>query len=395
MCVFFHTVTEEARKTKLLVSRFNQRSERLLNLPKYRQTSANSSPSPSPFGSNEDFTANCNDPSHSKLTVLSSGPLRPFPTERLDSNEDKGEEDYANPMDAIKSTPLGNKLFQDQFVHSPSPPGSPLPPEVPPRNSYGTNSHGTMSPYQTVHEVRKMREMQLRGKEMKEVKLRDKQPKKLLSKDGGAEACVNRYFQYDDNPGYSKPFDALPGNSSRLPTSDLKKSPPAISGRGDGGAGRGIGHGQRSNSSEKLCKEPSARFLHHVESGSSCGGHFPSIGQLPPIQSPNSNPDIRTIGLDHPLTLHTQSSFPNNSSKSGGQTCMSNSSTQVNRYILEVGDRQLEGELSRAETGRTSSVDSAHKSYTPTKLRNGRGRVAIGKFKSRRQTKEGQTKENH
>ena len=415
-----YTVAEETSHSQVITRQ--QSDTQLLKLPKYVKTSTDSaSPSPSPFSSTEDFATNCSDSGYSKLMLLSRHPAKRSDSNKVERVED---EDYANPVDALKSNRRVSKLYQDKFVHSPSPPSSPIAPDVPPRNSLGpyqsVDAYQSVDTYQSVDEVRKMREMQLREmqlreKEMEEVKLKEKNKryKRMLSTDGAAEASVNRHFQYDDNPGYSRPFDALHGNSTCLLASELKRSPPTTGGgeeKGDGGGkggkgGKVVGHTHRSNSSEKLSKEPSARFLHHVETGFSSTGHFPNVGRLPPIRAqnsnpdmtttiraPNSSPDMRTIGVDL-QTLHDQNSVPNNSSKSENQTCVNveHPGTQVNRYILKVEDRIAEREnLSRGETGRTSSVDSAYKSYTPTKLRNGRGHVTIGKFKSRKQTKEGQ-----
>lgn len=371
-----------------MTRKFEQRLEEagLLKLPERRQVSVNTtaSPSSSPFGSTEDL-ANSHDLGYAKLVVLPSGPVCPLPNEEKMSqcnNDDveQEEEGYANPVDALKFNPRVKQMNKAKSGHSPSPPSSP---DVPPKSPLNTMSH-----YQSVDEVRMMREKQLREKEMEEDKLReqDRRSKKNFGGGGGAEARVSRdlsYLQCDDNSGYSRPFDALSGHRTRLPTSDLKTSPPAS---GSGGGEGVIRHAHRSNSAEKLAKEPSARFLHQVDLAPSSGGLFPSTGSRTrsPDRAPNSSPDMRMVGLEHPPTSQEQRSVSANSYKSGNQTGIStnleNPGTLVSRYILKVGDRQTEKGLSRGETGRTSSVDSALKSHTPakiTKLRNGKGHVAV------------------
>lgn len=373
------TVAEDSKRRegreRFMTSKFDQRLEEagLLKLPKHRHTSDDSflPPSSCLSSSTEDLMADSKDPGYAKLVILSSaGPVCPLPSEK-ESGEQWQEEDYANPVDALKSN---CQVDQAKFIISPSPPSSPPIPDIP--------SSCPLDAYQSVDEVRMMREKQLKEKEFDGVKLREKDKH---SKKGGSRAEASgshdfSYFQYDDNPGYSKPFDALPEPRNRLPSADSKRSPPTTAGGGGGMLGL------RVNSSEKVCKEPSARFLHHVKSGPLPGGHFGGSHSL--FRTPNSSPNMSTVGLDHSPMSHGQGSIPDGSPKSGNQSSTTlNPSTHVNRYILKVGDKQAESKdlLSRGETGRTSSVDSALRSHTPakiTKLRNGKDRVAVipGKF---------------
>ena len=331
-----------------------------MKLPKLNPTSMkNSPPSPSssPFKNTSERTVKSRDSGYSKLAILPSGPNNPLPIDKDVPKEDGEIDDYASPVDAVKFNPLINKFYLDRAAYSPSPPSSPVTPDVPPRKSSRSNSH-----YQSVDEIRRMREMQLREK--------DKQRPNISRHLG--------QFQYDENPGYSKPFDALPAGGTRLPPADSKKSPPAL----PGGDGRGL--------IEKLAKESCARILHQVEPTLTSSGRFPSSSRPSQMLGTNSSPDIRTIGLELPPTNHEQNSIPESISKSEGTTVDDPlQENEVNRFILKVEDRQAERELTRAETGRTSSVDSTHKFYTPTRLRNGLGHVITSKSKARKPKEQG------
>ncbi len=323
------------------------------------------------------------EPSYARLAVLNAYPTCPInpPVIKSESNipeEVFGEEDYANPLDALrmnkKKDAPGSASKLSPYPQTP--PGSPQPPESASRLSPEAalqvspkTSPRRMDPYQSVDDIRMMREKQLKGKgkELDGVKLRQKDKQ---TKAGKAEARVSQDLDHlcdEETSGYSRPFDALAAHRKRLPT-----APESSASSVSLNTTNQFGRGQRSSSAEKLhMNEPSARFLHQV---SSSDDPVPADATGQPAQA-SQNPVLGDKRV-------RAKSFGKEDRRYKGITptegVTENSAGGVNRYILKLEDKL--GDLSRGDTGRTCSVGSALNSQTPvkiTKLRNGRGRVAI------------------
>lgn len=340
-------------------SRFDKRLKEagLLNLSGKPKASA------AQFDSTEDIV-NVEDPGYALLTVQPTGPV--MGKKHLDgpsSFEDDGG--YASPADALLA--IKPHMVNLHKNPTPSPPTSPM--VLEPALSRSPSA-GRGSPYESVNDIRRMREKQLKEKGL-DVEKRDQNgdvPAVAVSPTAG-EA------DDDDQCGYSRPFDAL--NKYRLASDASSKKPlPPLP-------------WLRTNSGGK---EASARALHHIVSPTSSKGSLDGVVDAPFPRSASAASVITTTpkvaikpppgngggsgGKRSPVDLPSPV-VP----KHGNQTSVDSSSgggSKVNRYILQVENKE-----SRAETGRTQSIDSAL--YTPakvTKLRNGRDRVTLVSGKS-------------
>ena len=314
------------------------------------------------------------EPGYARLAVLSAhnaGPTDILQKTGGSSPEQVfGEEDYANPVDALKtkkknvSVPASGKLSP----FSSSPPASPqfsnrvsrLSPETAGQVSPKI-SPKKLDPYQSVDDVRMMRQKQMKGKGFGEVQLREKDKRTRNPGGSKAEARMSQdldHIQDDETSGYSRPFDALAAHRKRLPTAPEA----SISLHSLNTTAGQFGRGQRSSSAEKLQgNEPSARFLHQVSS---------SGENLDPEPEGNKRHRTKSVGSKKQVTENQKEDNKAGVSKEG--------SGEVSRYILKLEDKKEE--LSRSATGRTCSVGATMKTQTPvkiTKLRSGKGRVAI------------------
>lgn len=327
----------------------------------------------------EDIPLNSEDPGYAKLVILPSGPVHPKSNapERifLENVEDEDDDDddeggYANPADALKlMNPRVRQINQAQFGNTPSPPLSPVHVTDPSRDGFGKTS-----PYESVEEIRKMRERQMKAEEEKENQMK-KSPTNVSSSSGITQRSSSdnkvllqtTAYPYDDDPGYSRPFDAL--NSKKFVVGSEMPPP------------KKLPHSSswhRTSSGDKIGKEPSARFLHQVGPSSEkvSPERLDSVDVIPRSSSVNSK-----LTLENPRIGVTPSSkvSSSNGHESGKMSCIDGSRTQVNRYILKTERNQAPP---RSETGRTASIDSALRSLTGTpakvtKLRNGRDHVAV------------------
>lgn len=336
------------------------------------------------YSSTEDLmTTNSEDPGYACLTVQPTGPVMGrSATNKLDKASVELEDDgYANPADALKSNPRIINL--QKAPTTPSPPASPVVLEPPSSRSPPSRSPpaGRDSPYESVNNIRKMREKQMKEKELDEK--RDRLggiPVVGVSPTGEAGN--------DDECGYSRPFDALKGSKFRFASDASSKKPPAPL------------PWLRTSSNGKIGKESSARALHHIVSPSSSKGSLgsqESVSNDVPRSRRSASTSVAPKVLIKPLgigrgnrsqgDLHSQGDLRSPAgSKPGNLTSVDSSSNgvKVNRYILQVENKQSdEGKLSRGETGRTRSIDSAlHTPAKVTKLRNGRDRVTLISGKS-------------
>lgn len=347
----------------VMSSRFDKRLKEAGLLKSISSESTNTiSESTTPFGSTEDIMHNVDDPGYARLSILPTGPVvakkvKVKPRQQV-AEEVTLDDDYANPADALKINPCVQHINQ-QFSSSPSPPSSPL------------SLLGRSSPYESVDEIRKMREKQIKEREKEE--RRDKQQQGDASSSHAGEATgsndkapVINSYQYDDNPGYSTPFDALRGHKVRDAAS--KKTPTSLP-------------WQRTSSNGK---EPSAKFLHLVDASSPSGEDLqenPS-NDVAPMRSASTSlrgTKLKLAGGGK----RSQTDIPSPiGPKPGNQTSLGGSSKQPKKYILEVANgKSEEGHSLRGEIGRTHSIDSTLR--TPavvTKLRTGHGTVVPSKL---------------
>ncbi len=322
-------------------SRFDRRLEEA-GLLKLSPESKNT-----PLSSTEDLHYNPVDPGYAKLTILTYSPnvVRRKKEKLRDVVVD---DDYASPADALSfnnNNNRGQQFSNIRYTNTPSPPSSPkriIPPSV------SKGALGRISPYQSVDEIRKMREKQIKESEGRR---KTHSVSVIRGKETNRDSKIS-CFQYDDNPGYSEPFNAASKkkhNRASSDTSSKNQTNPAS--------------WQRTSSNERMGKEPSAKFLHKVDSATSLGEKLsPDGGGDGDISPRSSSTGMSPFG-----------------SKSGSQNSLDTSSTHVDRFILEVENKSPEmNQPSRADTGRTRSVDSTL--YTPakiTKLRNGRDHVSL------------------
>ncbi len=445
--------------TEIMSSRFDKRLEEA-GLLKVRSTP---SPSPaSPYSSSEDLMNNADDPGYAKLSILNPPPksdakkpehtekdpeddedayacpadaIKSLPPLPPQGGEEEGEEAYAIPADAVKKlSPKMQQIHtQHRFPSSSSPPTSPLVTDPPKKRE-------VMSGYESVDDIRKMREKQIRkkgGVVESDASRREKGHLERVSSDessggGSTKALPAVKMQFEDEEQvYSQPFDALKGNRVRMASDSTAVRPTW----------------QRTNSNGKKGAEPSARFLHHIGSNTSIKSlpedstssssdqppevpahkrsassnakvmftprkpsptrlMSPSNTTVPPLgggggggrkspndRSPTSPKPIVGGGKHSPATSMRLSSLggtkaPLLGGRQRSQTEVTSpvsprtrnltspdSGTQgkVSRYILEVEN----SEDSRAETGRTHSIDSTLTPAKVTKLRNGRDCVTF------------------
>jgi len=316
------------------------------------------------------------EPGYAKLAVLPAhtpGPRLGLADSSQKNNgstpEPVFEEDYANPADALKMTRRNKGGPAGKLSPFPvSPPVSPQLPDKVSRLSPETVgqvspkiSPKKLDPYQSVDDVRMMREKQLKVKGSGDVQLREKDQWKRNTGGSKADVRVSRDLDHicdDDTSGYSRPFDALAAHRKRLPTApEVSSSLHSLN-----TASVQFGQGQRSSSAEKLHgNEPSARFLHQVSSS----------GESQDPEPEGKRQRTRSVGGKNQIV-------EKKNQKENNQTgVLTEDSSAVNRYILKIEDKKEES--SRGATGRTCSVGSL-KAQTPvkiTKLRNGKGRVAI------------------
>lgn len=346
-------LVEEDEDT-LMSTRFDRRLKEA-GLLKHSDTSTSS-----PSSSTEDLMRNSDDPGYARLAILPSGPILFGKKKKPPKQVEEEEGGYANPADAIRINPHVQHINQQHFSNSPSPPSSPVvPPERPPKSPVSRASG-----YESVDEIRKMREKQLKEKDEKRENTGQAQVTET-----GSKGPTNLF--HDDDPGYSRPFDAIKGRDA------ASKKPPSS-----------LIPWQRTGSNGKGSKEPSAKFLHLVGASSPVG-----VGKKSPVEdtpkdyvspvgssSTSAKVALKAVGRRHTETTALVGS------KSGNQTFIERS-PKVNRFILTVDEgpsgEPEDGKPNVRETGRSQSVSSIlSSSHTPakiTKLRTGHVTVISGK----------------
>ena len=323
---------------------------------------------------------NTEDPGYARLAILPTGPVLPssgpvvpkrgVPPKVMEEGEEVG---YANPADAIKISPHMQHISQQHFSNSPSPPSSPvMPPERPLKSPVNQKTSG----YESVDEIRKMREKQRKEKEERRDTMgstsRSQASTESTHSSKGAGA------QFDDNPGYSQPFNAL-NRGHKVRVLPGEKPPTSLS-------------WQRTGSNGKK-KESSAKSLHLVGAGGVSspvgpGGVFlEDTGPedyVTPVRSSSTSARathiLKALGgrRSQPDLLSPAGSKPGNQTT----VVVPTKQPKVNRFILEVEENQ-NGEDApqpplRGTTGRSQSMSSQMPAKI-TKLRTGHVTVVSGK----------------
>ena len=204
------------------------------------------------FSSSEDLEVVVGevDPGYARVNIQPLSGPSPISASSQDSEESGG---YANPVDALN---FPSDVIQKRFSMGPV--------SLPENKTTGLTEEQKSSPYQSVEDVRKMRELQNHQRhQMKQnqssqrshsvspntsrTNLHGQQQQQQQQEDN------EQVNYYDDNPGYSRPFDALSGlphtkmtvdKNSKVPFTPL---PPAM---------------RRTASGDKPGKERSAKSLH-------------------------------------------------------------------------------------------------------------------------------------
>ena len=298
---------------------------------------------------------------------LPAAPSSPLVPEKECPQEDDGG--YTNPADALRVSP--RVLSLQKTPNTPSPPTSPLVSDPSSENYLAVYD----SPYESVTVIRKMREQQIKEKANDEKRVTP------------AAATEEVGPQDDEQSGYSRPFDALKkAKKIRSPSDASSRKPPSSL------------PWQRTNSNSRIGNtEFSARAHHQIGSpspSSSKGSLEHILDEFPKRRSASTS----TANKPAPKPLPRGNKAdppplpPPVSSKPGNLTSVSTSGIRtgspVNRYILKVENgvsEEKENHLTRAESGRTRSVNSALNGPPPpplrtpakvTKLRDGRAKIS-------------------
>lgn len=294
-------------------------------------------------------------------------PTSPVVPEREFAKEDEGG--YTSPVDALRVSP--RILSLQRTPSSPSPPTSPLVSDPSSQAVYD-------SPYESVAVIRKMREQQIKEKAGDE---------KRVTPAAASATTEEVESQDDDKSGYSRPFDALKKTKKiRCPSDASNRKPPTS-----------LPPWQRSSSNGRT--EFSARAHHQIGSPSPSSSksslehildEFPKRSTSSSTNKPAPKPMPRGNRTDPPTPPPPVNSKPRNQTPSVSTTVTSRSGSSVNRYVLKVGNgvsgEEKENQLSRGESGRTRSVNSAlngppppprHTPAKVTKLRDGRAKISV------------------
>lgn len=158
------------------------------------------------------------DPGYARVNIRPLGGPSPTRTCSQDSDESGG---YANPVDALN---FPSDVVQKRISVGPA--------TVPEDKVCDFSEEPSNSPYQSVEDVRKMRELQNHQRQQMRHSSKNRShsvspntSRTNLQQNEDENSSQANYC--DDNPGYSRPFDAL-GSMSRvkMSTENLTKKPP-------------------------------------------------------------------------------------------------------------------------------------------------------------------------
>lgn len=379
MLLFFYPCTADTPPNELKHSRNSsldhnrQMFEQTLKHSRPLESTTDSETASAQFSSSEDLevvAAGEVDPGYAQVNIRPlSGPSPPVGASSQDSEESGG---YANPVDALN---LPSEVIQKRFSMGPA---SLLSEE----RSSGLSEAQKNSPYQSVEDVRKMRELQNHQRQQMKQQNQINQRSHSVSPNTSRTSLHGQQQQqeenneqvnyYDDNPGYSRPFDALSGLPRTKMTMDKNSKvsftpPPPLPMR-------------RTTSGDRPGKERSAKSLHMTNvSGKEFEKAGPAVADKPrgasckkswKISEPSSHGNGSVTSPPVPLTDRPrpmeqwQLPRPKQQDKSTDKSYSRSKSDQsfknelqatLKRAGANISDRSSENPPSRGETGRTSS----------------------------------------
>lgn len=296
------------------------------------------------------------------------------PSSIQDSEESGG---YANPVDALN---FPAEVIQKRFSMGPA--------TVPEERECDFSENQSNSPYQSVEDVRKMRELQ--NHQRQQLRQSGKNRSHSVSPNASVTNLQqheeeNQVNYYDDNPGYSRPFDAL-SNVSRLRVSieNLSKKPPPLTPAPAPPVVR------RTTSGDRPGKERSARSLHKTSITGKESEKLPQEDNRNPVLRGGSCKKSWKVGEYNSQTNGTVTSSPplpssdrpkakeqwqlprqKQHERAEKSHLRSRSDHSFQSELLAPSKRvgggmdnlsvENDGHPSRAETGRTASEGSAFK----------------------------------
>lgn len=345
------------------------------------------------FSSSEDLevvAAGEVDPGYARVNIRplsGTGPV--VPASSHDSEECGG---YANPVDALN---FPSEVIEKRFSMGPA---ALLSEDKP---STGLSEEQKNSPYQSVEDVRKMRELQNHQRHQMKQQNQSNQRSHSVSPNTSRTNLHSQLLQqqqqeansneqvnyYDDNPGYSRPFDALSGlphtkmtvdKNSKVPFTPLP--PPAM---------------RRTASGDRPGKERSAKSLHMTTVGNKESEKAgPVVADKPrgssckkswKISEPSSHgngnvtsPPVPPTDRPRPMEQWQLPSRQKQQEKSAAdksylrsksdQSFKSELQATLKKAGVNISDRSEHP--SRGETGRTSSEGAVYRLKTKPPLMN-------------------------
>lgn len=198
-----------------------QMFENTLKHSKPLESTTDSETTSAQFSSSEDLevVAGEIDPAYARVNIRPLGGPSPIRTCSQDSEESGG---YANPVDALN---FPSDVIQKRLSAGPA--------TVPEDKVCDFSEEPSNSPYQSVEDVRKMRELQ--NHQRHQLRQSSKNSRSHSVSPNTSRTNLQQHEDenssqvnsYDDNPGYSRPFDALSSVSRvRVSTENLSKKPP-------------------------------------------------------------------------------------------------------------------------------------------------------------------------
>ena len=367
---------EVKHSRNLSLDRNRQIFEQTLKHGRPLESTTDSETASAQFSSSEDLEVVVGevDPGYAQVNIRPLSGPSPISACSQDSEESGG---YANPVDALN---LPSEVIQKRFSMGPAT----LPED---RIIRGHSEAQQNSPYQSVEDVRKMRELQNHQRQQLKQNHNNQRSHSISPNTSRTNLQQQQQQQeddqvnyYDDNPGYSRPFDALSGlprtrttvdnptkNSNKVPFTPL---PPPVM--------------RRTGSGDRPGKERSAKSLHktHVTGkesetgvdknnilrGGSCKRSWkvadPSChgngSMTPPPVPPTDRPKPKEQ-WQLPRQKQQEKSVDKSYLRSrSDQSFKSELQATLTRAVGELSDNS-ELHPSRAETGRTSSEGAMYR----------------------------------
>ena len=315
------------------------------------------------------------DPGYARVNIRPLSGPNPVSPSSQDSEESGG---YANPVDALN---LPSEVIKKRFSMGPV--------CLSEKKTIGFTEEQKSSPYQSVEDVRKMRDFQ--NHQRQQLKKNNSGSQRSLSASPNTSRSNLQQLQhqnddqvnyYDDNPGYSRPFDALSGLPHTKMTMDKNSKvsftplPPPM---------------RRTTSGDRPGKERSAKSLHNTSVG--CKEGDKGVEGKPRSGSCKKSwkvcePNCRVNGSATPPPLPPPTDRPRPKEQWQLPKQKQEDKAVDKSYLRSKSDQSFKDELkatlrraganisdnneapSRRETGRTSSDVSAYRMVAKPPLMN-------------------------